>query len=489
MTLRIYNTLTRKKDEFIPLEEGKVTMYCCGITAYDLSHIGHTRAAVVFDVIYRYLQYRGFEVTYVRNYTDIDDKIINRANKEGVSCEEVAEKYIREYEKDMELLRMEKPTVTPRATAHIQEMISLIEKLFARGYAYTSGGDVFYSVSKFREYGKLSGKNLEELQAGARVDVDERKANPLDFVLWKASKPGEPAWDSPWGKGRPGWHIECSAMSQKYLGETFDIHGGGQDLIFPHHENEIAQSEGATGKPFARYWLHNGFVNINQEKMSKSLGNFLSNREILSHYHPEVVRIFLLSNHYRSPVDFSDQNLQEAKSHLERFYALLKDLKDVQKDYTDSASLNEQALEIQKIISELPDRFHETMDDDFNTAAALGHLNFCLRNVNGWLNQVKKEERKQVPLALVNAATRTFSKIGQVIGLFLEDPDRYFDQQKVEKLSALNITEAEISRLIEARNQARREKNWAKADEIRNLLLTKSIILEDTPQGTIWKVK
>jgi cysteinyl-tRNA synthetase len=278
-------------------------------------------------------------------------------------------------------------------------------------------------------------------------------------------------------------------MSQKYLGESFDIHGGGQDLIFPHHENEIAQSEGATGKPFARYWLHNGFVNINQEKMSKSLGNFLSNREILSHYHPEVVRIFLLSNHYRSPVDFSDQNLQEAKSHLERFYALLKDLKDLQKDCTYSASMNEQEHEVQQIISELPDRFQETMDDDLNTAAALGNLNFCLRNLNGWLNQVKKEGRKQIPLSIADQAIETFSKIGQVLGLFLEDPDHYFDQQKVEKLSALNIAEAEIARLIKERNQARREKNWAKADEIRNLLLTKSIILEDTPQGTIWKVK
>jgi cysteinyl-tRNA synthetase len=489
MPLKIYNTLTRKKDEFIPLQEGKVTMYCCGITAYDFSHIGHTRAAVVFDVIYRYLKYRGYAVTYVRNYTDIDDKIINRANKEGVSCEEIAEKYIREYEEDMELLRMEKPTFTPRATAHIQEMIRLIEQLFARGYAYTSSGDVFYSVSKFKEYGKLSGKNLEELKSGARVEVDERKTDPLDFVLWKASKQGEPAWDSTWGKGRPGWHIECSAMSQKYLGESFDIHGGGQDLIFPHHENEIAQSEGATGKPFARYWIHNGFVNINQEKMSKSLGNFLSNREILSHYHPEVVRIFLLSNHYRSPVDFSDQNLEEAKSHLERFYALLKDLKDLKRDGQDSASMNPQEREIQKIISELPDKFHEAMDDDFNTASALGHLNFCLRNLNGWVNQVKKEGEKQIPLALVNEATETFSKIGQVLGLFQDHPDHYFDRQKTEKLRALDITEGEIARLIEERNQARRKKNWTKADEIRNLLLAKSIILEDTPQGTIWKVK
>jgi len=489
MTLRIYNTLTRKKDDFIPLQEGKVTMYCCGITAYDFSHIGHTRAAVVFDVIYRYLTYRGYDVTYVRNYTDIDDKIINRANKEGIRCEELAEKYIGEYEKDMGDLRMEKPTFTPRATAHIREMISLIEQLFVRGIAYTSGGDVFYSVSKFKEYGKLSGKNLEELQSGARVDVDERKANPLDFVLWKASKPGEPAWDSPWGKGRPGWHIECSAMSQKYLGETFDIHGGGQDLIFPHHENEIAQSEGATGKPFARYWIHNGFVNINQEKMSKSLGNFLTNRQILSHYHPEVVRIFLLSNHYRSPVDFSDQNLQEAKSHLERFYALLKDLKDLKRDGKDSTPLSAQEHEIRKIVSELTEKFHEAMDDDFNTASALGHLNFCLRNLNGWLNQVKKEGRKQILLSIIDQAMETFSKIGRVLGLFLEDPDHYFEQQKEDKLQALPVTEEEIGRLIAERNQARQEKNWARADEIRNLLLTKSILLEDTPQETIWKVK
>jgi cysteinyl-tRNA synthetase len=489
MTLRIYNTLTRKKDDFIPLQEGKVTMYCCGITAYDFSHIGHTRAAVVFDVIYRYLTYRGYDVTYVRNYTDIDDKIINRANKEGIRCEELAEKYIGEYEKDMGDLRMEKPTFTPRATAHIREMISLIEQLFVRGIAYTSGGDVFYSVSKFKEYGKLSGKNLEELQSGARVDVDERKANPLDFVLWKASKPGEPAWDSPWGKGRPGWHIECSAMSQKYLGETFDIHGGGQDLIFPHHENEIAQSEGATGKPFARYWIHNGFVNINQEKMSKSLGNFLTNRQILSHYHPEVVRIFLLSNHYRSPVDFSDQNLQEAKSHLERFYALLKDLKDLKRDGKDSTPLSAQEPEIRKLVSELTGKFHEAMDDDFNTASALGHLNFCLRNLNGWLNQVKKEGRKQILLSIIDQAMETFSKIGRVLGLFLEDPDHYFEQQKEDKLQALPVTEEEIGRLIAERNQARQEKNWARADEIRNLLLTKSILLEDTPQETIWKVK
>ena len=489
MSLKIYNTLTRKKDDFVPLKEGTATIYCCGITAYDYSHIGHTRAAVAFDVIFRYLRYRGFAVTYVRNYTDIDDKIINRAQKEGVGCQQIAERYIKEYERDMEELGMEKPTFSPRATDHIQEMIRLIERLFERSYAYTSGGDVFYSVSKFKDYGKLSGKNVEELRAGARVDVDGRKSDPLDFVLWKASKPGEPAWDSPWGKGRPGWHIECSSMSQKYLGDTFDIHGGGQDLIFPHHENEIAQSEGATGKLFTRYWIHNGFVNVNHEKMSKSLGNFLSNREILNRYHPEVVRIFLLSNHYRSPVDFSDQNLDEAKSHLERFYTLLKEVKELGRDSTESGALTRREMDVQQAISGLLDSFHESMDDDFNTAAALGHLNSGLHTINGWIDELRREGKRAVPQSLSRSTLETFATIGRVLGLFQDDPDHYFNQLKMRKLSALPVSEEEIDRLIDERNKARREKNWARADEIRNLLLSKSIILEDTPQGTLWKVK
>ena len=305
MALRIYNTLTGKKEEFVPLHEKRVGMYVCGVTVYDLCHIGHARSAIVFDAIYRYLGYRGYEVTFVRNFTDIDDKIIKRANEEGVDCKAIAEKYIDEFNMDMGKLGFEKPKFEPKATEHIPEMIELISTLIEKGYAYQSGGDVFFSVEKFKDYGKLSKRNLEEMQAGARVGIDEKKENPLDFALWKASKPGEPSWESPWGKGRPGWHIECSVMSQKYLGETFDIHGGGKDLIFPHHENEIAQSEAATGKPFARYWIHNGFVNINKEKMSKSLGNILTLKEIFKDWRPEAIRLFLLSSHYRSPVDFS----------------------------------------------------------------------------------------------------------------------------------------------------------------------------------------
>ncbi|MCJ7493900.1 MAG: cysteine--tRNA ligase, partial [Deltaproteobacteria bacterium] len=311
MPLKIYNTLTKKKEEFLPLQKGKVSMYVCGVTVYDRCHIGHARAAVVFDVLFRFLRYRGYEVTYVRNYTDVDDKIIKRANQEGVSCQEIAKRYIQEYEEDMEALGMERPTHEPRATENISQIIDLVKKLVEKGFAYTVDGDVYFSVEKFSSYGKLSGRDLEEMRAGARVEVDERKNNPLDFALWKSSKPGEPEWDSPWGRGRPGWHIECSAMSQRYLGESFDIHGGGQDLIFPHHENEIAQSEAATGKPFVRFWVHNGFVNINHEKMSKSLGNILAIRDLLQDHHPEVLRLFLLSNHYRSPVDFSLQNMIE----------------------------------------------------------------------------------------------------------------------------------------------------------------------------------
>jgi len=323
MALRVYNTMTQKKEEFIPLHKGRIGMYACGVTVYDLCHIGHARSAMVFDVIYRYLQYKGYEVTYVRNFTDVDDKIIKRAQEAGVSTEEIAARYIQEFYIDMGALGMLKPTMEPKATEHIPEMIAQVERLLEKGLAYQVEGDVYYAVEKFPEYGKLSKRTLDEMQAGARVEVDERKRNPLDFALWKAAKPGEPSWASPWGKGRPGWHIECSAMSQRYLGDTLDIHGGGKDLIFPHHENEIAQAEGATGRPFVRFWLHNGFVNIAKEKMSKSLGNFLTIKEILKEYHPEVVRFFLLSRHYRSPVDFSSQGMEEARQNLARFYQVL----------------------------------------------------------------------------------------------------------------------------------------------------------------------
>jgi cysteinyl-tRNA synthetase len=320
MPLRFYNTLTKKKEAFKPVEEGKVSIYACGITAYDVCHVGHARSAIVFDIINRYFQYRGYDVAYVKNFTDVDDKIIVKANAEGNTIFEISERYIREHDEDMDALGVARPSVAPRATEFIEGMIGLIRTLFDKGLAYEVGGDVYYEVDKFTGYGKLSGRSLEDMMAGARVDVNDKKKNPLDFALWKASKEGEPWWESPWGRGRPGWHIECSVMSQHYLGDTFDIHGGGEDLIFPHHENEIAQSEGATGKPLANYWIHNGFVRINSEKMSKSLGNIFTIKDILNRYHPEAVRLFMLQSHYKSPVDFSDGALAEARAGMDRFF-------------------------------------------------------------------------------------------------------------------------------------------------------------------------
>ena len=487
MTLNIYNTLSRKKEPFQPLVEGKVGIYVCGVTVYDFSHIGHARAAVVFDIIVRYLKHKGYEVTYVRNYTDVDDKIINKAQKEGVDARTIAERYIGEYDRDMESLMVEKPTVTPRATEHIPEMIGLIEKLIENGYGYEVQGDVYFEVNKFKPYGKLSGKDTEQLQSGARVEVDDRKKDPLDFALWKSSKPGEPAWDCPWGKGRPGWHIECSAMSQRYLNETFDIHGGGADLIFPHHENEIAQSEGATGKPFVHYWIHNGFVNINQEKMSKSLGNIFTIREILEHYHPEAVRVFLLSHHYRSPVDFSDQSLKEAQTSLDRLYSLLKDFKDLKGGSESSSSHFEKEIKTQ--IGVLPEMFEKAMDDDFNTASALGALHLATRNLNSVLGEVKKGDSGTLPSDLCDEVLKTFTAMGNILGILTSDPADYFRQKQEEGMKAVAISEEEILKRIEERKVARENKDWKKGDQIRDELLSQGILLKDTPQGTTWKVK
>ncbi len=329
MALRVYNTLSGEKEVFVPLKPGRAGMYVCGVTVYDFCHIGHARANVVFDVIYRYLRYAGYDVTYVRNYTDIDDKIINRANQEGVDYRTISDRYIQAFDEDMERLGLAKPTVEPKATDHIGGIIAIIETLISKGHAYESEGDVYYAVETFPDYLKLSKRNLDEMKAGARVEVGDKKRHPMDFALWKDSKPGEPWWQSPWGKGRPGWHIECSAMSMEFLGATFDFHGGGKDLIFPHHENEIAQSEAANGCQFVRYWLHNGFVNINSEKMSKSLGNFFTIRQVLEKFDPETLRFFILSAHYRSPIDFSDQNLDEARTGLERIYSCLAALDEV----------------------------------------------------------------------------------------------------------------------------------------------------------------
>jgi cysteinyl-tRNA synthetase len=505
MALRIYNTMTGKKEEFIPLHDRKIGMYVCGVTVYDLCHIGHGRSAIVFDAIYRYLKYRGYEVTFVRNFTDIDDKIIKRANEQGVEWKAIAEKYIDEFNVDMGKFGLEKPKFEPKATEHIPEMIQLISTLMKKGYAYQGGGDVFFSVEKFKEYGKLSKRNLDEMQAGARVEIDEKKQNPLDFALWKASKPGEPSWESPWGKGRPGWHIECSVMSQKYLGETLDIHGGGKDLIFPHHENEIAQSEAATGKPFARYWIHNGFVNINKEKMSKSLGNILTLKEIFKDWHPEAIRLFLLSSHYRSPVDFSFDALCEVKSSLDRFYgtleAIQKELKGPASPQAQSLSMGEavaprkgkgggvSAIEhARQILDSFRAQFEEAMDDDFNTAQALGYFFDLQRHLNSLLDISKKQRAEEI-LAMLKEGLEYFTRFGSILGLFQVDPTKYSNGQKKEGLRRLNLIEGEILRQIEERNLARKEKDWKRGDEIRNDLLSKGIVLEDTPTGTIWKIR
>jgi cysteinyl-tRNA synthetase len=491
MALRVYNTMTGKKEEFIPLHEKRVGMYACGVTVYDLCHIGHARSAIVFDAIYRYLKYRGYEVTFVRNFTDIDDKIIKRANEQGVDYKTIAEKYIDEFNVDMGKFGLDKPNFEPKATEHISEMIQLISTLMEKGYAYQSGGDVFFSVERFKDYGKLSNRNLEEMQAGARVEIDEKKQNPLDFALWKASKPGEPFWETPWGKGRPGWHIECSVMSQKYLGETLDIHGGGKDLVFPHHENEIAQSEAATGKPFARYWIHNGFVNINKEKMSKSLGNILTLKEIFKDWRPEAIRLFLLSSHYRSPVDFSFDALSDAKSALDRFYATLE---AIQKEPKGPPSFSQKKIESpaiedsRRILGSFRAQFEEAMDDDFNTAQALGYFFDLQRQLNSLLDISKKQRTAEIS-EMLQEGFEYFTRFGSILGLFQEDPESYLNERKKEGLRRLNLAEGEILRLMDERNLARKEKNWKRADEIRNDLLSKGIVLEDTPVETIWKIK
>lgn len=490
MSIRIFNTLSGNKEEFFPIREGKVGMYVCGVTVYDLCHIGHARSAIVFDTIYRYFRYKGYEVTFVRNFTDIDDKIIKRANDEGVDYKVIAERYIKEFYNDMGSLGLEKPTYEPKATEHISDMIAIISTLIKKGFAYQANGDVFFSVEKFKGYGKLSKRNLDEMRAGARVEVDEKKANPLDFALWKASKPGEPFWESPWGKGRPGWHIECSVMSQKYLGETFDIHGGGKDLIFPHHENEIAQSEAASGKPFARYWIHNGFVNINKEKMSKSLGNILTIKQIIKDWHPEVVRLFLLSSHYRSPLDFSFDGLAEARTNLNRFYTTLKAVQEELAKPIGNLIGKENLTNLEKYrqtIDSFKDRFEEAMDDDFNTANALGNFYELQRCLNKLLDILKLKPSEEIH-SMLKKALKHFSELGWVLGLFREDPVAYIEKEKKEGLKRLNISEEEIERLILERNKARKEKDWKKADEIRSELLSKGIILEDSHSGTQWRI-
>ena len=486
MSLRIYNTMSGEKETFVPLVPGKVGMYVCGVTVYDFCHIGHARANVVFDVIYRYLRYAGFDVTYVRNYTDIDDKIIKRANEEGTDYRTVADRYIEAFDEDMDRLGLRKPTKEPKATEHMDGIISIISSLIERGHAYESEGDVYYAVATFPDYLKLSKRNLEEMQAGARVEVGEKKRNPMDFALWKGSKPGEPWWESPWGKGRPGWHIECSAMSMKFLGETFDIHGGGKDLVFPHHENEIAQSEAANGKPFVRYWMHNGFVNINSEKMSKSLGNFFTIREVLDQFDPEVIRFFILAAHYRSPIDYSDQNLREAEAGLERIYSCLAAAREAL-NATGAGALPASSGEFGEKLASFDQRFREAMDDDFNTALAIGHLFDLVRSANRFMAEqggVSAEGR-----TLIATFQDTVRRAGDVLGLFLLEPSAWLGSRAEARMKGMDITPEEIEALLAERTEARKAKNFARSDEIRDYLLARDIQILDSPQGTTWKAK
>ncbi len=477
MPLRVFNTLSRKKEIFKPLEPGKVRMYVCGPTVYDSSHIGHARSVVVFDVISRYLKAIGYLVIYVRNFTDVDDKIIDRANQLGIDSGAVAERFIREFYEDMDALNVERATIEPRATEHIEQIIKFIEKLIRAGFAYQVEGDVYYSVEKFKEYGKLSGRKLEEMEAGARIDIDERKNNPFDFVLWKSAKPGEPSWKSPWGDGRPGWHIECSAMSSEYLGETFDIHGGGKDLCFPHHENEIAQSESISGEPFVKYWIHNGFVNINQEKMSKSLGNFKMIKDVLKTYHPEVVRLFLLSNHYRSPIDFTDKSMDEIRRGLDKIYALL--LRADKKIGLDSVQDIEPG--------DCWQQFCEAMDDDFNSARGIAILFDTIRMINRLLDRHENSLSDSIKQTIQSGLADVL-RIGNILGILLEQPTVYFDKKQTQILEQKSVDPVMIGKMVEERNSARKTKNWKKADQIRNQLAEMNIILEDRPEGTVWKI-
>lgn len=465
--MKLYNTLTRKKEEFRPIEENKVRMYSCGPTVYNYFHIGNARPFIIFDTLRRYFEYRGYDVKFVQNFTDIDDKMIKRANEEGITVKDLADRFIKEYYTDAEGLGIEHATIHPKATENIDAIIDLIKTLEEKDHAYAVNGDVYFSTKSFAEYGKLSHQNLDDLDLGSRIDVDERKKDPMDFALWKAQKPGEPAWESPWGMGRPGWHIECSAMARKYLGETIDIHSGGQDLIFPHHENETAQSEAASGKPFANYWLHNAFLNVNNEKMSKSLGNFFTVRDVAQHFDYEVIRFFMLSAHYRSPVNFSDDMLEQAKSGLERIYKCLENLEYLEKNAEEKAASADETSMLSKL-EELKAKFIEAMDDDLNTADAISAIFEIVKELNTNITASSGTSKETITKSI-----SVLKELGGVLGLL--------SKQKNDNL------DAEVEELINRRQQARKDKNWKLADEIRDTLKNMGIVLEDTPQGVKWK--
>lgn len=463
--MRIYNTLTKQKEEFIPIIQGEVKMYVCGPTVYNFFHIGNGRTFIVFDTIRRYLEYRGYKVTFIQNFTDIDDKMINKANEEGVSVKELGDKYIKEYYQDADALQIERATVNPRATEYIKDIIKFIEELIKSGFAYEVDGDVYYSTKKFNNYGRLAGQNLEDLQAGARISVDERKKDPMDFAVWKSQKPGEPAWESPWGFGRPGWHIECSCMAKKLLGDTIDIHAGGMDLKFPHHENEIAQSEAVTGKPFAHYWIHSAFVNVDNKKMSKSLNNFFTAREILEEYDADAVRFLMLSGHYRIQINFTKELLDSATSSIERLYNCINNLENL-KEEVNKRTMDSEEQDYLKSLDKYRERFIEKMDDDFNTADAISVLFDLTKDINNNISIKSSVE-------LCEKAEELIRELGNSLGIL---------QNRMKK-----DLETEIEELIDKRQQARKDKDFALADKIRDDLKNRNIVLEDTPQGVRWK--
>lgn len=461
--MKIFNTMTRRKEEFIPLDKNEVKIYACGPTVYNYIHIGNARPLCVFDVLRRYLEYRGYNVRFVQNFTDVDDKIIKKANEEGISFEEVSKKYIKEFWTDAHGLNFKDATVHPKATENIDEIINIIKTLEEKGYAYAVDGDVYYRTLKFKDYGKLSHQPIEDLQSGARIAIGEKKENPLDFALWKAAKEGEPYWDSPWGKGRPGWHIECSAMNKRYLGDSIDIHCGGKDLVFPHHENEIAQSEAANDAPFAKYWMHNGYINVDNIKMSKSLGNFKTVREIANVYGYEVIRYFLISSHYRSPINYSIDIIEQCQSALDRLYTCRESLdfaiKNAKSDIDDDE-------EILKLIASAKDEFIKAMDDDLNTADGIAAVFNLVSTINTEIIN------KEVSLNVCKKAAEMFDELTGVLGLLYNRKSNDIDD--------------DIEKLIEQRQNARANKDWATADKIRDELKAKGIILKDTPQGVTW---
>lgn len=464
--IKVYNTLNKKKEEFIPLTPGEVKMYVCGPTVYNFFHIGNGRTFIVFDTIRRYFEYRGFKVDFVQNFTDIDDKMIKKANEEGTTVKKIGDTYIKEYYQDADALNIERATVNPRATEFIGEIIKFVKRLVDKGYAYEVDGDVYFSTKKFEGYGKLSGQNIEDLQSGARISVDERKKDPMDFAIWKAQKPGEPAWNSPWGMGRPGWHIECSCMAKKLLGETIDIHAGGSDLKFPHHENEIAQSEALTGEPFARYWLHSAFVNVNNEKMSKSLNNFFTAREILERYDADVIRFLMLSAHYRQQLNFSEDLLESAKASVERIYNAIGNLENLI-DEVSREEMNEEEKAYLESLNKYKEKYIEKMDDDFNTADAITAIFDLIKDTNTNITIDSSKELAQKALELIR-------ELGAPLGMF-------------QKSTKGNLEE-EIEALIAKRQQARKDRDFALADKIRDELKDRGIVLEDTPQGVRWKM-